>query len=120
MKQVKAIIQPHRLEDVELRLKEIPDLPGLVITRVEAFGQAGEGTARHRVLTQMVEIQTVVPDAMVRAVITAVRDAAHTGHRGDGKIFIANIENVISIRTGEEGEAAIQIGAVGTGFDVKR
>lgn len=120
MKQVKAIIQPQRLEDVELRLKEIADLPGLVVTRVEAFGQAGEGASRHRALTRMVEIQTVVNDNMVRAVIDAICIAAHTGHAGDGKIFVANIENVIRIRTGEEGEAAIDISAGRAGIDVKR
>ena len=66
----------------------------------------------------MVELQTVVPDGIVRAVIDAICEAAHTGHIGDGKIFVANIENVIRIRTGEEGAAALT--ASGIGLDVRR
>ena len=53
------------------------------------------------------KIEAVVSDDVLEQVVDAVREAAYTGKIGDGKIFIFDVEQVIRIRTGETGEAAI-------------
>ena len=52
-------------------------------------------------------ITTIVDDSKVDAVVNAIMDAAHTGEKGDGKIFVTNLEQVIRIRTGETGSDAL-------------
>ena len=49
----------------------------------------------------------MIPDRIERDVVEAIRRAAHTGRKGDGKIFVLPLERAIRIRTGEEGEAAV-------------
>ena len=104
MKQVKAFLKPQRLDDVEAELRKIEGLPGLAITRVEGFGRGIEG---RRSISEKIEIQVVVPDSLVPAVTEAIKNGAYTGQRGDGKIFIIQVDNAIRIRTGEEGESAL-------------
>ena len=55
----------------------------------------------------MVKVEAVVPDALVDRAIEAIMKSARTGKIGDGKIFVRPVEQVIRIRTGEEGEAAV-------------
>jgi nitrogen regulatory protein PII len=54
-----------------------------------------------------IKIEVVVPDAIINKVIETILEKAKTGSIGDGKIFIFSPEDVIRIRTGERGEAAI-------------
>jgi len=54
-----------------------------------------------------VKIEAVVDDGLVDQVIEAVSKAANTGKIGDGKIFVANIEQAVRIRTGESGSEAL-------------
>jgi nitrogen regulatory protein P-II 1 len=54
-----------------------------------------------------IKIEVVVPDSQVEEVVSAILEAAHTGEIGDGKIFIAEVEEVVRIRTGERGESAL-------------
>ena len=59
-------------------------------------------------LLPKVKVETVVCKVPVETVIKAAKKAIYTGHIGDGKIFIYDVENVIKIRTGEEGYDALQ------------
>lgn len=54
------------------------------------------------------QVEIVVAKVPVRAVIEAAKNVLYTGNLGDGKIFVYNVENVVKVRTGEEGYDALQ------------
>ncbi len=112
MKKVEAIIKPFKLDEVKDALQEV-GVQGMTITEVRGFGRQKGHTEIYRGAEYSVDflpkvkIETVVEDDQVEAVLTALQQAAHTGRIGDGKIFIIPVENVIRIRTGEQGKIAI-------------
>lgn len=112
MKKVEAIIKPFKLDEVKDALNAI-GINGMTITEVKGFGrQKGHvevyrGTEYEVNFIPKVKIETVVPDSMIDKVIATIMDKAKTGNIGDGKIFIYSLEDVIRIRTGDRGEAAI-------------
>ena len=59
-------------------------------------------------LLPKIKVEIVVSKVPVRTVIDAAKKALYTGHIGDGKIFVYPVENVVKIRTGEEGYDALQ------------
>ena len=111
MKEIKAIIQPFLLSKVVEALKEIEGLPGVTVSEVHGFGRAQGSSGT--VLKGTVEyvnkskLEVVVPDGLAERVIQIVREHAHTGNPGDGKIFVLEVDDVIRIRTGERGDPAI-------------
>lgn len=114
MEEIKAIIQPFMLDDVLRALAAIDDLPGVTVSEIQGWGRSRAVSAGDRrttesghALARKTKIETVVPSAMVSRVVDAIRDAAHTGNPGDGKIFVHSISEVTRIRTGETGEKAI-------------
>ncbi|CAN5691119.1 P-II family nitrogen regulator [soil metagenome] len=98
MKEIKAIIQPYKLDDVLLALRAIEDLPAATVSgcRVAAQHEAHF----HEILKSKLEI--VVADDLADQVVDVIRRAARTGHSGDGRIFVIPVERSVSIRTGEE------------------
>lgn len=104
MRQIKAFIRPAMLERVEERLRTVAGLPGIAVTHVEGYGRGRDGT---RILNDWIELQVVAPTTMVDAIVAAIRDGAHTGRSGDGKIFVTEVERAIRISSGEEGEEAL-------------
>lgn len=102
MKEIKAVIQPHRLDDVLHSLHRIGSLPVVVVSDAEAIDTSPGMYDRFR----MTKLELMVPDAQVAAVVDAIREAAHCGNVGDGRIFIIPIEEALVIRTGEWGEDA--------------
>jgi nitrogen regulatory protein P-II 1 len=113
MKEIKAIIQPFMLVKVVEALKEIEGLPGVTVSDVRGFGRAQAAGSPNMVVDGSVEyvkkskVEIVVPDHLVAAVVQTIRDRAHTGNPGDGKIFVYEVDDVIRIRSGERGEDAI-------------
>ena len=113
MKEIKAIIQPYMLDDVCDALAGIEGLPGLTVSQVLGFGKTRAVGAENvveesgRAFARKTKLEIVVTDAMVSTVVDAIARAAHTGKPGDGKIFIYEVSDVVQIRTGERGEAAI-------------
>jgi len=113
MKEIKAIIRPFKLLDVSEALKEIEGLPGVTVSEIKGFGKSRAAGAKDKVVFEMVEfiprlqLEVVVEDKMVDAVVDAIQKSAHTGNTGDGKIFVVNVEDVVKIRTNERGQAAI-------------
>jgi len=113
MKEVKAIIRPFKLLDVSEALKEIEGLPGVTISEIRGFGKGRAAGAKDKVVYEMVEfvpriqLEVVVNDEMVDAVVNVIQKYAHTGNTGDGKIFVVNVEETIKIRTNERGPEAI-------------
>ncbi len=112
MKQIVAIIKPFKLDEVREALADV-GVQGLTVTEVKGFGRQKGHTELYRGAEYVVDflpklkIEAVVSDDVLEQVVDAVREAAYTGKIGDGKIFIFDVEQVIRIRTGETGEAAI-------------
>jgi nitrogen regulatory protein P-II 1 len=113
MKEVKAIMQPFLISKVVEALKLIPGLPGVTVSDVRGFGCAQAAGAANTVAEGAVEyvkkskLEVVVPDELAEKVLETIQRYAHTGNPGDGKMFIYEVDDVVRIRTGERGEAAI-------------
>ena len=112
MKMVTAIVKPFKLDEVREALSAI-GVQGVTVTEVKGFGRQKGHTELYRGAEYVVDflpkvkIEAAVDDAIVDRVIEAVEAAARTGKIGDGKIFVTEVEQVVRIRTGESGEAAI-------------
>ena len=112
MKLVTAIIKPFKLDDTREALSQI-GVQGITVTEVKGFGRQKGHTELYRGAEYVVDflhkikIEVAVADSLLDQVIEAVTQAAHTGKIGDGKIFVTGLEQIIRIRTGETGEAAI-------------
>ena len=112
MKRITAIIKPYKLDDVREALSE-SGVNGMTVTEVKGFGRQKGHTELYRGAEYVIDflpkirLEAVVADEDVDAAIEAMSRAARTGKIGDGKIFVENVERVIRIRTGEEGDAAL-------------
>ena len=112
MKKIEAIIKPFKLDEVKEALQEI-GLQGITVTEAKGFGRQKGHTELYRGAEYVVDflpkvkVEIVLPADMVDRAIEAIRNAAHTGRIGDGKIFISSVENAIRIRTGESGLDAV-------------
>ena len=112
MKLVVAIVKPFKLDEVREALAEL-GVNGLTVTEVKGFGRQKGHTELYRGAEYVVDflpkvkIEAAVPDDLLEQCLEAVQKSARTGKIGDGKIFVFDIEQVIRIRTGETGEAAV-------------
>ncbi|MGO9445990.1 MAG: P-II family nitrogen regulator [Thiobacillaceae bacterium] len=112
MKLVTAIIKPFKLDEVREALSAI-GVTGLTVTEVKGFGRQKGHTELYRGAEYVVDfLPKVKVEAAVKAeildqVLEAIQKAAHTGKIGDGKIFVADVEQVVRIRTGESGPDAL-------------
>ena len=112
MKKIEAVIKPFKLDEVREALSEV-GVTGLTVTEVKGFGRQKGHTELYRGAEYVVDflpklkIDVIVDDATAERAIEAIVKAARTGKIGDGKIFVSTVEQVIRIRTGETGEAAI-------------
>ena len=112
MKLVSAIIKPFKLDEVRDALTGV-GVSGLTVSEVKGFGRQKGQTEIYRgaeyavSFLPKVKIEVVIDDALVERAVETIRKAAGTGKIGDGKIFVTSVEQVIRIRTGESGEAAV-------------
>ena len=112
MKKIEAIIKPFKLDEVREALSEI-GVTGLTVTEVKGFGRQKGHTELYRGAEYVVDflpkvkVEVVIADSLLERAMEAITAAARTGKIGDGKIFVSNMEQVVRIRTGESGEAAI-------------
>jgi nitrogen regulatory protein PII len=110
MFEVKAIVRRDRQDDVLRALHEIPDLPGLTLSVVEGIGRqrSTEGGAPPEYgRVSMSKIEVVVGADRLARVMAAIELSARTGRAGDGKVFVFRVEQVVRLRTGETGAAAL-------------
>ncbi len=110
MFEVKAVVRLDKQDDVIRTLHEILDLPGLTLSVVEGIGrqQSVEGEARQTFgRVSMAKIEVVVSADRLARVLAAIELSARTGRPGDGKVFVFKVEQVMKIRTGETGHAAL-------------
>ncbi|MCE3000675.1 MAG: P-II family nitrogen regulator [Betaproteobacteria bacterium] len=112
MKKIEAIFKPFKLDEVREALSEI-GVSGLTVTEVKGFGRQKGHTELYRGAEYVVDflpkvkVEVVVADKLLDAAIDAMVKAARTGKIGDGTIFVSDVAQVIRIRTGETGEAAV-------------
>ena len=112
MKLVTAIIKPFKLDDVRAALSDI-GVSGMTVTEVKGFGRQRGHTELYRGAEYVVDfvpktrIEVAVRGDLVDQVIEAIMKSAKTGKVGDGKIFVAEIERVLRIRTGESDDSAL-------------
>jgi len=112
MKKIEAIVKPFKLDEVKDALQQL-DIKGMTISEVKGFGRQKGHTEIYRGAEYVVDfipkikLELVVDDSQVTPVLKTIQEAARTGKIGDGKIFVLPVEEVIRIRTGETGAAAI-------------
>ena len=112
MKKIEAIIKPFKLEEVKENLGLI-GIQGMTVVEVKGFGRQKGHTELYRGAEYIVDflpkvkIEIVVSDEDLDKAVESIQIAAKTGRIGDGKIFVTNLEQVVRIRTGEDGEKAL-------------
>ena len=112
MKMVTAIVKPFKLDEVREALSGI-GVQGITVTEVKGFGRQKGHTELYRGAEYVVDflpklkIEVVVADGDLERALEAIAGAARTGRIGDGKIFVSDVLDVLRIRTGETGPAAI-------------
>ena len=112
MKLVTAIVKPFKLDDVREALSDI-GVQGITVTEVKGFGRQKGHKEIYRGAEYLVDflpkikVEMVVASELVDQVIEKVVSAARTGTIGDGKIFVAPVDTVVRIRTGERDADAV-------------
>jgi nitrogen regulatory protein P-II 2 len=112
MKLISAIIKPFKLDDVREALADI-GVSGITVIEVKGFGRQKGHTELYRGAEYVVDflpklkLEIAVPDERVERVVEIIQETASSGRIGDGKIFVADLEQVIRIRTGETGPDAL-------------
>ena len=113
MKQIIAIVQPHRLEQIEQALYVLKYLPGFTIfparghPRGQGLHHAFSSTEWNPDAHNRLVLMMFCADEQAQPIIEAIRAAAHTGNPGDGLIAVSDLEDVLRIRSGERGNAAL-------------
>ena len=112
MKKIEAVIKPFKLDEVKEALQDL-GVQGMTVLEAKGYGRQKGHTELYRGAEYVVDflpkikIEVVVADDQLDAAIEAITAAARTGRIGDGKIFVSELINVVRIRTGESGSAAI-------------
>ena len=112
MKKIEAIIRHYKLEEVKNALT-LASIQGMTVTEVRGFGRQRGHKETYRGAEYTVDflpkvkLEVVVDDADVQKAVETITSHARTGQIGDGKIFVSSLEEVIRIRTGEQGGGAI-------------
>ena len=110
---VEIIFKEERLYALKDAMSKL-GITGMTVSHVMGYGvQQGHtevyrGVAVETNLMPKVQVDMVVSKIPVRDVIDTAKSVLYTGHIGDGKIFVYDVENVVKVRTGEEGYAALQ------------
>jgi nitrogen regulatory protein P-II 2 len=113
MKLITAIIKPSRLDPVLDALKDV-GVGGLTVSEVRGFGRQKGKTEVYRgaeyevKLLPKVKVEIVAAPEQTDAIVDAIASAAKTGKIGDGKIWVADLDAIHRIRTGETGQAAVE------------
>jgi nitrogen regulatory protein P-II 1 len=112
MKLITAILKPFKLEDVKNALQGA-GITGMTVSEASGFGRQMGHTevyrgAEYKVnLVHKVRLEILVDEPQVESALALIVKAAHTGSIGDGKVWTTAVDQVVRVRTGERGSAAI-------------
>ena len=112
MKKIEAVIKPFKLDDVREAI-QAAGIQGVTVSEVKGCGRQKGHTEVYRGAEYVVDflpkvkLEIVVSEDRVSEIVETIQKAAQTGRIGDGKIFVTPVDEVIRIRTGETGDAAI-------------
>ena len=112
MKLITAIIKPAKLDDVKDAL-QAAGITGMTVSEASGFGRQMGHTevyrgAEYKVnLVHKVRLEILVDEPQVESALALIVKAAHTGFIGDGKVWTTAVDQVVRVRTGERGSAAI-------------
>src|SRR5579862_1622388 len=112
MKKIEAVIKPFKLDEVKEALQEL-GVQGMTVLEAKGYGRQKGHTELYRGAEYVVDflpkikIEVVISDDQLAPALEAIQAAARTGRIGDGKIFVSDITEVVRIRTGETGPAAV-------------
>jgi len=107
MKEIVAYIKPHRLTKVTMALQKIKGLGGISVTKVRGFGRRREDDPHRPVVDDLmdfaeyIKIEIFCPDELAEEIVSVIDRAAATGLRGDGKIYVSDVEKGHRIGKGE-------------------
>jgi nitrogen regulatory protein P-II 1 len=112
MKKIEAVIKPFKLDEVKEALQDM-GVQGMTVLEAKGYGRQKGHTELYRGAEYVVDflpkikVEVVVEDSQLEPALEAITAAARTGRIGDGKIFVSEITEVVRIRTGETGPAAV-------------
>jgi nitrogen regulatory protein P-II 1 len=111
MKKIEAIIKPFKLEEVKSGLAEL-GIEGMTVSEVKGYGNPNNGVRPRYSPTRLafipkLKVELIVKNELLGSAIAAIKQCARTGTRGDGKIFVQDLLEVIRIRTEERGDRAL-------------
>ena len=112
MRRIEAIVRPHLVDAVKTALAEV-GVVGMTVSEVRGIGRQKGHAETYRGAEYTIElvskarIEVALPDELLEAALDAVLRTAKTGKLGDGKVFVTALTDVVRIRTGERGEAAL-------------
>lgn len=114
MKAITAYIQPFMMGKVTDALRE-QNINGVSVIQCEGFGRWIDGNNPHYEdpaaelgFAPKAKIEVVCRDDQMQKIVHIIRENAHTGRHGDGKIFVSNVTLAVDVRTGAEGEEILQ------------
>ena len=112
MKKIEAVIKPFKLDEVKEALQDM-GVQGMTVLEAKGYGRQKGHTELYRGAEYVVDflpkikVEVVIADDQLQAALEVIQTAARTGRIGDGKIFVSEITDVVRIRTGETGQAAV-------------
>ena len=111
MKKIEAIIKPFKLEEVKSGLAEL-GIEGMTVSEVKGYGNPAQTSRPPYCLSRLpfipkLKVELIVKNELLGSAVAAIKQSARTGTRGDGKIFVQDLLEVIRIRTEERGDRAL-------------
>ena len=113
MNKIEAYIKPHKVSDVTMALQKLEGLPCMSVTDVRGFGRRAERDAPHPSIDDLMDfaayarIEIFCTDDTVEEIVATIQKAAHTGVRGDGKIYVSPVKTAVRIGDSARGDEAV-------------
>ena len=113
MREIVAYIRANRLNKVIDNLHEIEGLTGVSVIEIKGYGRMRDSQHTSRIVDNLIDeqhhckLEIICKQSLVEHVVQSIVKGAHSGLRGDGKIYIRSIDEAIRISTGERGEIAV-------------
>jgi len=113
MKKIEAYVREERVEAIAQAMRGIEGLTGMSVLHAEGFGrrqEASEVTPTPEMIhdfRSVARIEVFCRDGLTERVVTALQQAAHTGLRHDGKVYVLPVEQAVRVSSGERGEGAV-------------